>query len=349
MDSSSKPPPPPQPRPLDVTLDYNPATEAGAAPTNPASPLPTIPSPGLARQNLLDDSPLKLGQKFADFEVLSEVGRGGMGIVYQARQTSLDRLVALKVLMSGPAANPKLRLRFLSESRAAASLAHPNIVTIYQIGECPAGPYCAMEFIDGDSLEAIISIKGRIITIASAVNLLCRVTSAVKHAHAKGIIHRDLKPGNIMIDRAHRPVVMDFGLAKMLECQSQLTLEGDIVGTPTYMPPEQARGNLSQTGPTNDVYSLGAILYRLLAGRPPYDEPTPLDILNKVLSAEVPPPISTFRPEVPAKLEQLCMKCLEKDPARRFPTAHALSKELRRFLPAADAKRGASEKDPNTQ
>jgi serine/threonine protein kinase len=277
-----------------------------------------------------------VGQSFGDFEVLAELGRGGMGAVYKARQKSLDRLVALKVLLAGPRTTPALRARFLAEAQVGAVLAHPNIPAFYQTGECPAGPYCAMEYIDGQSLDALI--EGRIIAIPWAVALLFRVTGAVHHAHTKGIIHRDLKPGNILIDKAHRPVVMDFGLARVLEKPTGLTQEGDIVGTPTYMPPEQARGNLSQIGPPSDIYSLGAILYRLLAGRPPYVERTPLDTILKLLSPEPPPPLRNFRPEVPAELEQVCMKCLHKDPAQRYPTARALAVEVRRFrtpLPAA--------------
>jgi eukaryotic-like serine/threonine-protein kinase len=332
MDSSKKSPKAAHPSSQDITLDYTP--ENGDTSPGTGVPVPTTSWP-TTRGQLLDltDSPLKVGTTFGDFEVLSEVGRGGMGIVYQARQKTLDRLVAFKVLLSGPASNAKLRTRFLSESRAAAALTHPNIVIIYQIGTCLAGPYCAMEFIDGQTLETII--QGRVITIPSAVALVCRVAGAVQHAHSKGIIHRDLKPGNVMLDHSHRPVVMDFGLAKVMEeSDGNLTREGDIVGTPTYMPPEQARGNNSVTGPTNDVYSLGAILYRLLAGKPPYDEPTAMDTLRKVLSSEMPPAIRTLRPEVPAKLEQVCMKCLEKDPAQRYPTITALAADLRPFAPA---------------
>ncbi len=283
------------------------------------------------------ESALQVGQTFGDFEVLAELGRGAMGIVYKARQISLDRPVALKVLPVGPNTTATLRARFVAEARACAALTHPNIPTFYQTGDSPAGPYCALEFIDGQTLDVLI--EDRVVSVASAVGLLYRVAGAVHHAHTKGIIHRDLKPGNIMLDKANRPVVMDFGLAKLLEKSAGLTMEGDIMGTPAYMAPEQARGNVALIGPASDVYSLGAILYRLLTGQPPYGEQRALETILKLTSAEPPPSPRTLRPEIPETLEQICMKCLRKDQTERYPSADDLSSELRRFRAALPAPR----------
>ena len=330
MDPSANPPKNVAPAAAEATVDYVPAPGGGVAPSGAV---------------WTADPAALVGQHFGDFEVLALLGRGGMGAVYKARQKSLDRLVALKVLLDGPDTKSSLRERFLAEARAGAALAHPNIPTIYQTGDCPAGPYCAMEYIDGQTLADVI--RGRTVSVASAVALVCRVAEAVPHAHTKGIIHRDLKPGNIMIDKGHRPVVMDFGLAKLLEKPTGLTKEGEILGTPGYMPPEQARGDPSRVGRPSDVYSLGAILYHLLAGRPPYNERTPFETILKVLAPEPPRPPRDFRPEIPPGLEQICLKCLRKDPAQRYPTAGALTVELRRFRTAnPDQKRGPATMRP---
>ena len=270
-----------------------------------------------------------VGQTFGDYQLLAEVGRGGMGIVYKARQKSLDRVVALKMLLSEQLRNPALLARFRAEARTVASLSHPNIVAIYQVGECSAGHYFVMEFIDGRSLEAIL--RERTVPIPWAVSLLSVVAEAVHYAHTKGVIHRDLKPANIMIDRFRRPVVLDFGIAKFAGQSTGLTREGVVIGTPDYLPPEQAGEEIAQIGPHSDVYALGAILYTLLSGRPPYVESTTLRTILKVISPDPPPPLRDFRADVPAELEQLCMKCLSKAPADRYASAHALSVELRRL------------------
>jgi serine/threonine-protein kinase len=270
-----------------------------------------------------------VGTQVGDFDLLEEVGRGGMGIVYKARQRTLGRMVALKMLPAGGLQSRTTLARFLSEARAAASLTHPNIVTIYQVGECPAGHFFAMEFVEGQTLESILR-KGPV-PIPWAAALVAAIADAVDYAHGKGIIHRDLKPGNIMIDRLRRPVVMDFGIAKVLGKSTSLTQQGDIVGTPSYMAPEQARSATVPIGPYTDVYSLGAILYTMLASRPPFEEATTLDTLLKVISDERPPPVRQFRPEVPDGLERICMKCLDKTHTARYPTARALADVLRRF------------------
>jgi serine/threonine protein kinase len=277
-----------------------------------------------------------VGQTFGDFELVAEVGRGGMGVVYKAIQKSLDRPVALKLLLSEHASNPPVLMRFLAEARAVASLTHPNIISIYQVGECPAGPYFVMEFIDGPSLESLLE---RTLPVHWSVALLVTVSEAVQHAHDRGIIHRDLKPGNIMLHQQKRPVVMDFGIAKVMGGRhGNLTGLGTLIGTPAFMPPEQAGEEPSKVGPHSDVYSLGAILYTLISGKPPYDEGTALKTLMRVVSPQPPPPLRSLRPEVPLRLEQVVMKCLEKDPARRYPSAHALADDLRRFRTAQQSK-----------
>jgi serine/threonine protein kinase len=285
--------------------------------------------------------PLSLvGRTFGDFELLEEIGRGGMGIVFKARQQSLDRVVALKMLLAEHFLDPVRLARFQAEARTVAGLGHPNIVNIFQVGECEFGRFFAMEHIDGKTLEAVILEKKQA-PVAWAVNLLIVVGEAVHYAHGKGVVHRDLKPANIMIDRFRRPIVMDFGIAKCLGKSQSLTQQGAIVGTPAYMAPEQAGDDLSQVGPASDVYSLGAILYRLLTGKLPYDGATPLQTILKVIDAALPPPVRSSRPDVPATLEQVCMKCLSKKPGDRFPTALALVEELRRFRASPTRKKSA--------
>jgi serine/threonine protein kinase len=317
---------PPTPAPLDATL---------APPTSNAGDLPTLTPPP---PNWLQPGGLA-GQTFGDFELLAEVGRGGMGVVYKAIQKSLDRPVALKLLLAEHACNPHLLLRFLAEARAAASLTHPNIISIYQVGECPAGPYFVMEFIDGPSLEDLLE---RPLPVHWSTALLITVAEAVQHAHDRGIVHRDLKPGNIMLQQQKRPVVMDFGIAKMMgHGQGNLTGLGALIGTPAYMPPEQAGEEPSKVGPHSDVYSLGAILYTLLTGQIPYDEGSALKTLMRVVSDKPPQAIRSLRPEVPARLEQIVAKAMQKDPARRYPSAHTLADDLRRFRAGQQTKPGS--------
>jgi serine/threonine protein kinase len=323
-DPSTPSDPPPQ---LEVVraAPGSPVHEVGAnTDSQCASDVPTVSPAPAAPHDMF------LGQVFGDFELVEQIGRGGMGVVYKAKQTSLDREVALKLLPADPTRSPAHLDRFLAEARAAASLSHPNIVTIYQLGECAAGHYFIMELIEGKTLEAIL--KERTVPISWAVSLLIAVAEAVHYAHTKGIIHRDLKPANIMFDSRRRPVVMDFGIAKFLHKSSSLTQEGVVVGTPAYMPPEQAGEDPSLVvGPHSDVYSLGAILYTLLAGRPPFCEATPLKTVLKVISDDPVPPVSNFRKDLPAKLEQICMTCLNKDPAGRYARVSLLTEELRRF------------------
>jgi serine/threonine protein kinase len=272
-----------------------------------------------------------IGVQFDGFEILEELGRGGMGVVYKARQVSLDRIVALKMLLSEHFRNPVILTRFLGEARAVAALDHPDIVKIYQIGQCPYGHYFAMEFVDGRPLEAIIK-KGRL-PITTCVSLMIPLARAIDYAHSQGVIHRDLKPANIMLKNMKRPIVMDFGIAKFTSKPNagSVTQHGVVVGTPSYMSPEQATDGGDPVGPYSDVYSLGAILYAMLTGHPPFEEKTALNTILKVISPEPPPSIHAERPEVPDELERICLKCLAKKPGERYTTAKLLADELKQF------------------
>ncbi len=270
-----------------------------------------------------------VGMIIDDYKLLEEIGRGGMGIVYKARQKSLDRLVAIKTLLAHHFTHPAILQRFLGEAKAAAGLTHPNIVKVFQVGECPAGHFFAMEYIEGRTLKEIL--QERTAPISWSVALMSVVAEAIDHAHKEGVIHRDLKPSNIMIDRFRRPVVMDFGLAKYIDKPSSITQLGIIVGTPAYMSPEQAGEEISEVGPASDIYSLGAILYTLLTGRPPFSEKTSLATVMKVASSEMPPSPSALRGDIPLQLDQICMTCLNKNPSDRYISAKALADDLNQF------------------
>jgi serine/threonine protein kinase len=333
-----QPSPPEPPAPPAETVASPPPQSVVKTDEPVASEDPTLSPPGSPPALALP--PTLVGHSIGDFEIREEIGRGGMGVVYKAWQVSLDRLVAIKMLLGDHLYNPALRTRFLAEARAAAALTHPNIVSIYQVGECFAGPYFVMELIDGQTLEAVI--KDKAVPIPWAVSLLIGVAEAVHHAHSKGIVHRDLKPANIMIDKFRRAVVMDFGIAKFVGKPSSLTQQGALMGTPAYMPPEQAGEDMSQVGPHSDVYSLGAILYTLLTGKLPFDAGSAFHTILKVISPEPPPAVRTLRPEVPAELERICMKSLGKRPADRQPSAQAFAEELRRFRTAVPPAKAAA-------
>ncbi|MCH2127261.1 MAG: protein kinase, partial [Pirellulaceae bacterium] len=289
-------------------------TEATTEVTQP----PSV-SPGLSGQQ---DRP------FGDYLLLEEIARGGMGVVYKARQSKLNRVVALKMILAGQLAGQEDVLRFYVEAEAAASLEHPGIVPIYEIGELEGQHFFSMGFVEGDSLDA--RVKQGPMPPDEAARLNQAIAEAIAYAHSQGVIHRDLKPANILIDAEGQPKVTDFGLAKKTGGDSNLTATGQVLGTPSYMPPEQAGGESTQIGPAADIYSLGAILYASLTGRPPFQSANTMDTLLAVLTEEPVAP-RQLNPALDQDLETICLKCLEKDSRRRYATADELVAELTRY------------------
>jgi serine/threonine-protein kinase len=269
-----------------------------------------------------------VGRRFGKYELTAELGRGGMGIVFKANQTDLQRTVAIKMILCGAVAGSEDLQRFRGEAEATASLHHSNIVHIHEVGEIDGLPYFSMEYIEGHSLAQRLS-EGPLRSKAAAqyVSALAR---AIQHAHEHNILHRDLKPSNVLLDREDRPHITDFGLAKRLNADSGQTRTGAVLGTPGYMAPEQAAGS-KQLTPAVDVYGLGAILYELLTGRPPFRAESPLDTVLQVLDRDPAPP-RLLNPNVDRDLETICLKCLEKDPRRRYGSAKALAEDLERYL-----------------
>jgi hypothetical protein len=270
-------------------------------------------------------------------EILGELGRGGMGVVYLARQVRLRRLVALKMILAGSAAGPAEMQRFRLEAQALASLQHPHIVQIYEVGEVQLGsgtpcPFLALEYCGGGTLAARL---GRPLGDRDAAAAVAVLAGAVSAAHEKAIVHRDLKPGNVLLTEDGQLKITDFGLAKVCDLSApageNLTATGSVLGTPGYLAPEQAGGKTRQVGPAADVYALGAILYECLTGRPPFQAGTVLDTLVLVVGQEPVPP-RQVNPRVTRDLETICLKCLNKDPAHRYPTAKEMAEDLRRFL-----------------
>jgi WD40 repeat protein len=252
-----------------------------------------------------------------------------MGVVYQARHLGLNRLVALKMILAGSHAGPEALARFRSEAEAVARLQHPNIVQIHDIGEHGGLPYFSLEYVDGGSLAQ--RLDGTPLPTRKAADLVMTLAHAMHAAHQQGIIHRDLKPANVLLTADGTPKITDFGLAKQVGTEKGQTRSGAIVGTPSYMAPEQAAAKPGTLGPAADIYALGAILYELLTGRPPFRAETPLDTILQVISDEPVPP-SRLRPKIPRDLETICLKCLQKDPGKRYASARALGNDLSRFL-----------------
>jgi serine/threonine-protein kinase len=265
----------------------------------------------------------------AGYEIVGTLGRGGMGVVYKARQTKLDRLVALKMVLTQGAASPAERRRFRAEAEATARLSHPNIVQIHELGEHDGCPYFALELVEGGSLAD--RLDGTPLPARRAAELVLVLAGAVRHAHERGVLHRDLKPANVLLGADGTPKIADFGVARRLDVDGGQTQTGAVVGTPSYMAPEQAEGRVHDLGPATDVYALGAILYECLTGRPPFKGPSVLETLEQVRTHEPARP-AALQPRLPRDLETICLKCLEKDPRHRYASAEALAEDLRRFL-----------------
>jgi WD40 repeat protein len=269
------------------------------------------------------------GKRVGNYELLEEIGRGGMGVVFRARQVGLDRIVALKMILAGEYASLAELGRFRREAEAAARLQHRHIVQIHEVGQEAGRPFFSLEFVDGGSLDKRLARKP--LPFREAASLIETLARAVHFAHQHGIIHRDLKPANVLLTTEGEPRITDFGLAKRLEDGTGPTQTGVVLGTPSYMAPEQAACESKEIGPATDVYALGAILYEALTGRPPFQAATLIDTLDQVRSQEVVPPRS-LQAKLPRDLETICLKCLEKDHNRRYETANGLAMDLRRFL-----------------
>src|ERR1700739_2041319 len=264
-----------------------------------------------------------------DYELLEEIGRGGQGVVYRARQKSLNRTVALKVIALGHWATEAHFKRFRREAEAAASLDHPCIVPIYEVGERDGSCYFSMKFIDGGQLDAVV--KREKMPIRRAVELIGKVARTVHYAHEHGILHRDIKPGNILLDPKGEPHLTDFGLARLVETESTMTCTLDVLGTPSYMAPEQAVGNNDAVSGATDVYGLGAVLYQLFTGHPPFAGGTTYETIKLLLDTEPRRP-RLWNRKIDRDLSTICLKCLEKDPERRYSSALALAEDLERWL-----------------
>lgn len=300
---------------------------AGEGSTGSGSAQPVNVHLSNVRSPVSDHAPLT--GSFGDYELIEEIARGGMGVVFRARQKSLNRVVALKMVLGGPLASPAVRQRFLAEARAAASLQHPNIIAIHEVGEHGGQPFFSMNYVEGRSLAELLHDGP--LPPRRAAGYVKTIAEAVAYAHGKGILHRDLKPSNVLIDESDQPRVTDFGLAKQLTGGSDLTVSGQVLGSPNFMAPEQARGRHREVGPASDVYSLGALLYHLLTGRPPFQAATLTEVLRQVTTTDPAPP-RLLNAAIPRELETICLKCLAKDIPRRYPTAQGLADELDRFL-----------------
>jgi WD40 repeat protein len=322
------------------------------APTIAPANSPTSPIPGMERPSAHEEATLRprdqatvdLGtaaaaqpdataptriRYFGDYEITREIARGGMGVVFQARQMSLNRPVALKMILAGQLAKETDVRRFYTEAEAAANLDHPGIVPIYEVGQHEGQHYFSMGYVEGQSLSQRL-VEGPL-PAREAAELIRRVCEAIEYAHQHGVIHRDLKPANVLLDKHGNPRVTDFGLAKKLEGDSGLTGSGQIMGTPSYMPPEQTGGKRGEVGPAADVYALGATLYALVTGRPPFQAATAMDTVLQVITDEPVPP-RRLNASIPPDLETICLKCLEKEPGKRYASASDLAAELNRFL-----------------
>ncbi len=320
----------------DHTVDSRSQTE------NTPSPISQLSQPSRLS---FESVPDKLPRQFGDYVLLSEIARGGMGVVYKAKQERLNRIVAVKMILSGQLAGKEDVLRFYAEAEAAANLNHPGVVPIYEVGQNEGQHFFSMGFVDGPSLATLIA--ERPIEPNQAALIAIQTAEAISYAHSRGVIHRDLKPANVLLARIEgsstnslgtqrcsrygQPKVTDFGLAKQISSRSEITATGQILGTPGYMPPEQAAGKTNEVGELADVYSLGGVLYAMLTGTAPFQAATPIDTLIQVLEREPTPP-RQINSKIPVDLETICLKCLQKDAKRRYQSANELIDDLNRFV-----------------
>jgi serine/threonine-protein kinase len=305
-----------------ATRDAAPVCPQCGGPGTPLDPDATVgPDPA-------PPPPLTVEVRVPGYELLGEIGRGSMGVVYKAREQRLNRVVALKMILAGGHASANDLARFRREAEAVAALQHPHIVQIYAVGEAGGLPYCALEYVAGGTLAE--HTDGGALPPRRAAELIATLARTVQYAHERNIVHRDLKPANVLLAEDGTPKIADFGLAKRPGSATGPTQTGAILGTPSYMAPEQA-GDGKRVGPPADVYALGAILYELITGRPPFKAATPLDTMMQVVSDEPPPP-RRLNPQVPRDLETICLKCLHKDPRRRYASAGELAEDLPRWL-----------------
>ena len=281
------------------------------------------------KSNYKATRPTATGNKIlGDYELLDEIARGGMGVVYRARQISLDREVALKMILAGQLATKDDVARFYAEAEAAAQLEHPGIVPVFEVGQQDEQHFFAMAYIRGQSLSQ--RLDDGPITVGEAAKIARQIADAVEYAHEHGVVHRDLKPANVLLDKSGQVKVSDFGLAKRIDKDSHMTMSGQVLGTPGYMPPEQASGALDKVGPVSDVYGVGAVLYAMLVGRPPFQAASPVDTLLQVIERDPIPP-GRLNPNVEKDLETICLKCLQKDASERYQTVRQIIDELKRF------------------
>lgn len=286
------------------------------------------PEPSVS-QALPFAGPLALPFAFGDYELIDELGRGGMGVVYRARQFSLQRDVAVKMILRGQLATELDRGRLQAEAAAAARLNHPHIVPVYEVGDFAGQPYFSMKFVAGETLAARLAAGP--LPAREAARLMSVIARAVHFAHEQGVLHRDLKPSNVLLDSEGQPHITDFGLAKRFTEAASLTRSGAVMGTPSYMAPEQAVGARGEMGPASDVYSLGSILYHMLTGRPPFLAASPVDTLLMLLEQDVAPP-RLVNPKADRELELIALKCLQKPVDLRYRSAGALADDLDSYL-----------------
>src|SRR6184192_2952518 len=305
------------------------AVAGGDDPGRPASPMPATTPDDVAPASQKTARAAELLGELGDYELLEEIGRGGQGVVFRARQKSLNRTVALKVISLGQWASKAHLKRFRREAEAAASLDHPSIVPIYEVGERDGSCYFSMKFIEGGQLDEVARRES--IPIRRAVELMAKVTRTVHYAHEHGILHRDIRPGNILLDAKGEPHLTDFGLARLVESESNVTHTLDVLGTPSYMAPEQATGNNAAVSSATDVYGIGAVLYQSLTGQPPFAGGATYETIKLLLDTEPRQP-RLLNPKIDRDLSTICLKCLQKDPKRRYPSALALAEDLERWL-----------------